>query len=60
MKTLAMTVSWAALAGTIAAPLLFFADAIDLDRAKLWMLLAAVAWFAATPLWMEHDKGGER
>jgi hypothetical protein len=59
MKPAAKIVSWLALAGTILPSLLFFADRMPLDQAKLWMLVSTVAWFAATPLWMEHDAGGE-
>jgi hypothetical protein len=55
MRTLAKAVSWLALAATILPPMLFFADRITLDAAKLWMLLATVAWFVATPLWMERS-----
>lgn len=49
--------SWLALAGTIVPPFLFFQDQITLDQSKLWMLVATVTWFAATPLWM--DRGGK-
>lgn len=52
MKPLLQTVSAAALAGTILPSLLYFRGTIDLDQAKLWMLVATFAWFAATPFWM--------
>jgi len=55
MKPIARVVSWAALACTLLPPVLYFAGRIDLPAAKLWMLVATVAWFAATPVWMEHD-----
>jgi hypothetical protein len=58
MKSIAKIVSWLALAGTILPSLLFFTGRMTLDQAKLWMLVSTVAWFAATPLWMEHDTGG--
>lgn len=55
MRAFARLVSWLALAGTILPPLLFFVDRMDLDQAKLWMLVATVAWFAATPVWMDRE-----
>jgi hypothetical protein len=57
MIAVARLVSWLALAGTIVPPLLFAADRITLDQSKLWMLVAAIAWFASAPLWMEHRTG---
>lgn len=48
-------VSWLALAGTIVPPFLFLQDQITLDQSKLWMLVATVTWFAATPLWMDRS-----
>jgi hypothetical protein len=54
-KALAKAVSALALAGTILPPLLFFAGRLDLAQVKTWMLVSTVAWFAATPLWMERE-----
>jgi hypothetical protein len=54
MKIAARFVSLVALAGTILPPVLFFAGRMDLDGTKLWMLVATIAWFAATPLWMDR------
>ena len=56
MKTAARLVSLAALAGTIVPPVLFFTGHMDLDAMKLWMLVATVAWFVATPLWMDRPE----
>ena len=56
MRTLTRTISGLALAGTILPPLLFFADRLDLDQTKWVMLLATIAWFAATPWWMDRDR----
>ncbi len=56
MKTLARTISGLALAGTILPPLLYFADRLDLSQVRLWMLVATVAWFAATPWWMDRGR----
>ena len=52
MRIAARLVSLAALVGTIVPPVLFFTAQMDLDAMKWWMLLATVAWFAATPIWM--------
>lgn len=54
MKRIAQLISCLALAATLAPAALFFAGKLELPAAKLWMLVAAVAWFVATPLWMEH------
>lgn len=54
MKTSAQIVSWLALAGTLAPAILFFTGHLDLDQVKRWMLAATLAWFVATPLWMER------
>jgi hypothetical protein len=54
MKRAAQLVSLVALAGTLLPPVLFFYGQMDLDSMKRWMLLAAVAWFAATPVWMDR------
>lgn len=53
MRRVARAVSAAALAGTILPPVLFFYGQVDLEPMKAWMLASAVAWFAATPLWMD-------
>lgn len=55
MKRLAQAASLAALAATIVPPVLFFYNQTTLDVAKAWMLGAAVAWFIATPMWMDHQ-----
>jgi hypothetical protein len=47
-------VSLAALIGTILPPVLFFTGHVELDAVKLWMLVATIAWFAATPVWMDR------
>jgi hypothetical protein len=53
MKRAAQVVSLAALAGTILPPVLYFAGRMDLETMKWAMLVATVAWVAATPLWMK-------
>ena len=54
MRQAARMVSLAALVATILPPVLFFAGGMDLDTMKRWMLVATVAWFAATPAWMRR------
>jgi hypothetical protein len=57
MKTLTRILSFTALGFTVGPALLFFADKMTLLQAQFWMLLAAFAWFATAPLWMEHKVG---
>ena len=57
MKRAAQVISWLALAGTLAPPLLFFAGQMTLAHAKTCLLATATAWFIATPLWMERKPG---
>ena len=54
MKRIAQIISYLALGATLLPALLFFADRIELPLAQLWMLAAALVWFVAAPLWMEH------
>jgi hypothetical protein len=54
MKRVAQVISYLALAGTLVPAVLFFADRVELPTAQAWMLAAAVVWFAARPVWMEH------
>jgi hypothetical protein len=57
MKRIAQVVSWLALAGTLVPACIYYGQGIDLAQVKLWMLVATVAWFVATPIWMEHKVG---
>jgi len=54
MRRIAQLGSLAALAGTIAPPVLYFTNHMALDAAKGWMLAATIVWFVATPLWMDR------
>jgi hypothetical protein len=54
MKRIAQLISCLALGATILPAVLFFTGNLELPAAKLWMLVAALVWFVATPLWMEH------
>jgi hypothetical protein len=58
MRTLARIISVLSLAGTIMPALLFFAGRIDLVQVKFWMLVWTVAWFVATPIWMDRKVKG--
>jgi len=58
MRTLARIISILSLAGTIMPALLFFAGRIDLTQVKFWMLIWTVAWFVATPIWMDRKVKG--
>lgn len=60
MRIAARLVSLASLAGTIVPPVLFFMGPMDLDTTKRWMLVATIAWFVATPLWMDRQEEGAR
>jgi hypothetical protein len=54
MLTLARLISLLALAGTIVPPLFLLAGRMDAASMKWWMLVSAVAWFVATPFWMDR------
>ena len=54
MRTAARLVSLVSLVATILPPVLFFTGHMNLDATKLWMLVATIAWFAATPVWMNR------
>jgi hypothetical protein len=54
VKTAARLVSLLSLVGTILPPVLFFTGYMDLDATKVWMLVATITWFAATPVWMDR------
>ena len=55
MKTAARLISLVSLAGTILPPVLFFTGHMSLDATKVWMLVATITWFAATPFWMDRQ-----
>jgi hypothetical protein len=57
MKKIAQIVSWTALAGVIAPPVVYLAGGITLDTVKTWMLVFTILWFATTPLWMGRRSG---
>jgi hypothetical protein len=59
MRLVLQIVSWAALAVTAFAPVLYAVGQVELPRTRLTMLLATLAWFAATPFWMGRPKVDE-
>lgn len=42
--------------GTLAPAALYAFGYVSLDQVKLGMLAATVAWFVATPVWMDRAK----
>jgi hypothetical protein len=54
-RRLLQVASWVALAGMIAPALLFLAGRISLDQSKEGLLVATIAWFLVTPLWMGRE-----
>jgi hypothetical protein len=52
MKRILQIISWLSLAGTILPSILYLTDWITFDKSILWLDLATVCWFIATPLWM--------
>ena len=56
LKTTAQILSWIALAATVITPVVFLAGKLELDTMKLWLTVATIAWFAATPIWMERGE----
>lgn len=56
MKPIAKIISWIALAATIIVPMVYLAGAVTLDNMILWLNVATVVWFVATPIWMERSE----
>jgi hypothetical protein len=55
MRPVARLVGLAALAATIVPPAMFMTGRMPEASMKAVMLVAAVAWFAAAPLWMKVE-----
>jgi hypothetical protein len=53
MRRTLQSISALALLGTIGPPVLFLAGNLELAAMKGWMAVATLAWFVATPAWME-------
>lgn len=58
MKKIIEIVSYLALLLIVVAPLLFYADKIDLAQNKMLMTIATVVWFASAICWMGREKEG--
>ncbi|WP_269523612.1 hypothetical protein [Coraliomargarita parva] len=56
MRKLLQALSLIALIGVIAPPVLFLAGSIELPAVHRVMLIATVAWFLLTPLWMGRNE----
>lgn len=54
-RPVAQAISALSLAVTLGGPLAYLTGTLDLDRMKLLLLLATIAWFVATPLWMGRE-----
>ena len=54
MRRMLQVISWMALGGTLLPALLYLSDAMTLSGVKTWTLVATVAWFVATPMWMDR------
>ncbi|MCX7886408.1 MAG: hypothetical protein N3B01_03995 [Verrucomicrobiae bacterium] len=50
-------ISWVALAMVILAPVLYLAGRMGLEPMKIFLNAATLAWFVATPFWMERADG---
>ena len=56
MRTLAILVSLASLAGTILPSVLFALDRASIDQVHSWMLIATAAWYLSAPIWMDRPE----
>jgi hypothetical protein len=59
MKKIMEIVSYLALALLVAAPILFYAEKIELQINKTLMLAATIIWFASALCWMGREKKSE-
>lgn len=59
VRRILQVASWIALAGIIVPPAMFLSGSMDLPAVKTWMLVATVAWFVVTPLWMGREQPDE-
>jgi hypothetical protein len=56
MKTIAIVLSIAALAGTILPGVLFMLDRLTVPGVHLWMLISTVVWYLSAPFWMDRQE----
>ncbi|MBN1780534.1 hypothetical protein JW948_05360 [bacterium] len=59
LKSLLKVVSYAGLFLTLIPSILVFADRVDLNTNKSFMLLGTVLWFGSSPFWMNKGKQGK-
>jgi hypothetical protein len=55
MRRVVQLLSWIALVGAVLPSFLFLAGTVELDSAKTLTLVATIAWFVFTPLWMGRE-----
>lgn len=55
LKPFLKVVSLLALFATITPPVLYLLGRMEIGPTKLWMGIATIAWFVATPMWMERS-----
>lgn len=55
MRILAQFISGIALAATLVAPVVFLIGLTPPERTNQILLVATIAWFIATPLWMGRE-----
>jgi hypothetical protein len=60
MRPILQIISWISLAGSILPSILYLANRITLDRSILWLNVATLVWFIATPMWMGRPKIEEK
>lgn len=56
MKKIMEIISYLSLVLIVLAPLLFYAQKIDLDENKLLMTVATATWFASALCWIGREK----
>jgi hypothetical protein len=56
MKKITEIISYLSLILLVAAPILFYAEKIDLGMNKTLMLTATIIWFASALCWMGREK----
>ncbi|MDF7823448.1 hypothetical protein P4B35_05445 [Pontiellaceae bacterium B12227] len=59
MKKIMEIISYLSLVLIVLAPILFYAEKIDLDMNKLLMTIATVTWFASALCWIGREKAAE-
>lgn len=56
MKRIIEIISWLSLVVIVAAPVLFYTQAITLDTNKQLMTIATFTWFGSALCWMGREK----